>query len=140
MNNPRNGWNVLCYGAGSKAALLDRFHQRYLADHHVCVVLRGYDRAATVDSLLDCIIEGPLRGRGGDTMDSRLAALEAVYGPSTPGAGPDGAVAQLFLLVHNVDAEALRPERSQSALARLAAMPGVHVVASVDMMQAALCE
>lgn len=39
---------------------------------------------------------------------------------------------RLFLFIHNIDGPTLRTDKAQDFLSRLAAIPNVHMVASVD--------
>lgn len=47
---------------------------------------------------------------------------------------------RVFIIVHNLDAPMLRCEKSQTILSRLASMPKIHLVASVDHINCPLCE
>jgi len=68
--------------------------------------------------------------------------------PAAGARGPNGAAAaaaaagrvppHLYLVVHGMDAPSLRSEASQSVLAALAALPQIHLVASVHHRSAAL--
>ena len=44
----------------------------------------------------------------------------------------------LFLIIHNIDGTMLRSEKVQSVLSHLAHVPNVHVIASVDHINAPL--
>lgn len=46
----------------------------------------------------------------------------------------------IFLVIHNIDGTALRGNKQQSVLAQLAMMPKVHIVASIDHINAPLCK
>ncbi|XP_053678125.1 origin recognition complex subunit 2 [Anopheles nili] len=124
------GFNVLLYGLGSKRSLLQSFHRQSLADHSVLVV-NGFFPGLTVKDVLD--------GLAGDLLEIRQTSShnhEAI----------DGIERQLacqphlhvFLLVHNLDGVAMRNERMQSTISRLASIPNVHLVASIDHINAPL--
>lgn len=49
--------------------------------------------------------------------------------------GPDRHV---YLLIHNIDGPMLRGEKTQSALGQLASLPNLHLVASIDHINAPL--
>lgn len=49
--------------------------------------------------------------------------------------GPD---LRVYLLIHNIDGLMLRGEKTQSALGQLAALPNLHLVASIDHINAPL--
>lgn len=53
---------------------------------------------------------------------------------TTPGRAP----AQLYLIIHNIDGEGLRSHQSQTILSTLAAIPQIHIVASIDHVNAPL--
>ena len=50
-------------------------------------------------------------------------------------AGPD---LHIYLLIHNIDGSMLRGEKTQSALGHLASLPNMHLVASIDHINAPL--
>lgn len=50
-------------------------------------------------------------------------------------AGPD---LHVYLLIHNIDGPMLRGEKTQSALGQLASLPNLHLVASLDHINAPL--
>lgn len=45
---------------------------------------------------------------------------------------------QVYLLIHNIDGPMLRGEKTQSALGQLASLPNLHLVASLDHINAPL--
>lgn len=47
---------------------------------------------------------------------------------------------RVCLLIHNVDGPALRDAESQQCLAQISCCPQVHVVASIDHVNAPLCK
>lgn len=49
--------------------------------------------------------------------------------------GPD---LHVYLLIHNIDGPMLRGEKTQSALGQLASLPNLHMVASLDHINAPL--
>lgn len=63
-------------------------------------------------------------------VQDQLDFIEVTY------TGPD--VAPLFIIIHNLDGAMLRAEKTQAAIARLASLPRVHVLASVDHINAPL--
>lgn len=44
----------------------------------------------------------------------------------------------LFIIIHNLDGPMLRATKTQTALAQMAALPGIHLVASFDHINAPL--
>lgn len=49
--------------------------------------------------------------------------------------GPD---LHVYLLIHNIDGPTLRGQKTQSALGQLASLPNLHMVASLDHINAPL--
>ncbi|XP_058056509.1 origin recognition complex subunit 2 [Anopheles bellator] len=124
------GFNVLLYGLGSKRTLLQTFHRQALADRPVLVV-NGFFPALTAKDVMDAVAGDLLdlqlqTSNHNETLDS--IERELSYLPNT----------HLFLLVHNIDGVAMRNERIQAVLCRLASMANVHLVATVDHINAPL--
>lgn len=46
----------------------------------------------------------------------------------------------IFLVIHNIDGVALRGTKQQSLLAQLATLNKVHIIASIDHINAPLCK
>lgn len=63
-------------------------------------------------------------------VQDQLDFIETTY------TGPE--VAPLFIIIHNLDGAMLRAEKTQAAIARLASLPRVHVLASLDHINAPL--
>lgn len=53
---------------------------------------------------------------------------------------PPGPDLHVYLLIHNIDGPMLRGEKTQSALGLLASLPNLHLVASIDHINAPLGE
>lgn len=47
---------------------------------------------------------------------------------------------ELYLLIHNLDSQMLRGERSQQILAQLSSLPSIYLIASIDHINAPLSE
>ncbi|XP_053668094.1 origin recognition complex subunit 2 [Anopheles marshallii] len=124
------GFSVLLYGVGSKRSLLQTFHLKLLANRPVLVV-NGFFPALTVKDVLDAVAN--------DLLDLQLqtsvhheAIDEIEYELSLQ---PD---LHVFLLVHNLDGIAMRGDRMQTTMCRLASIPNVHLVATIDHINAPL--
>lgn len=65
-----------------------------------------------------------------------MSAAET-FGCVSPPSGPD---LHVYLLIHNIDGPMLRGEKTQSALGQLASLPNLHLVASIDHINAPLGE
>jgi len=125
------GFNIVTYGLGSKKSLIHSFHEKFLIDHD-CVVVNGFFPSLTLKSILTTIADDILEIEGGlgagtteEQVDTITAELEA---QST----------HLYLLVHNIDGLTLRSDKVQNCLASLAAHPLLHLVCSIDHINAPL--
>uniref|UniRef100_A0A182P190 Origin recognition complex subunit 2 n=1 Tax=Anopheles epiroticus TaxID=199890 RepID=A0A182P190_9DIPT len=124
------GYSVLLYGLGSKRSLLQAFHHQMLADRPVLVV-NGFFPSLAVKDVLDALANDLLdlqlqTGLHHETIDE--IERELAHQPDL----------HVFLLVHNLDGVAMRHERMQTTLSRLAALPNVHLVATIDHINAPL--
>ncbi|NXG79979.1 ORC2 protein, partial [Baryphthengus martii] len=124
------GFNIVLYGLGSKRDLLEKFRTSLLQDS-VHLVVNGYFPSITVRSILNSITEEVLDHIG--TFRSPLDQLEFIIkrfkeDPSL----------ELYVLIHNLDSQMLRGERSQQILAQLSSLSSVYLIASVDHINAPL--
>uniref|UniRef100_A0A8B9NWL3 Origin recognition complex subunit 2 n=1 Tax=Apteryx owenii TaxID=8824 RepID=A0A8B9NWL3_APTOW len=124
------GFNIVLYGLGSKRDLLEKFRTSVLQDS-VHLVVNGYFPSITVRSVLNSITEEVLEHIG--TFRSPLDQLEFIMkrfkeDPSL----------ELYVLIHNLDSQMLRGERSQQILAQLSSLPSIYLIASIDHINAPL--
>ncbi|NXF00932.1 ORC2 protein, partial [Smithornis capensis] len=124
------GFNIVLYGLGSKHDLLEKFRTSLLQDS-VHLVVNGYFPSITVRSILNSITEEVLEHIG--TFRSPLDQLEFI----TKRFKEDSSL-ELYLLIHNLDSQMLRGERSQQILAQLSSLPSIYLIASVDHINAPL--
>ncbi|XP_077104673.1 origin recognition complex subunit 2-like isoform X4 [Siphateles boraxobius] len=124
------GFNIVIYGLGSKKLLLEKFCSSLLSDcDHV--VVNGFFPSITLKAILNSITadvfqhEGSFRNPG-DQVDFIAKALRE--DPSN----------HVFLIVNNIDGPMLRGDRTQHALGQLAALPNMHLLASIDHINAPL--
>ncbi|KAG1941750.1 origin recognition complex subunit [Pimephales promelas] len=124
------GFNIVIYGLGSKKLLLEKFCSSLLADwDHV--VVNGFFPSITLKAILNSITADVLQHEGsfrnpGDQVDFIVRALRE--DPSN----------HVFLIVNNIDGPMLRGDRTQHALGQLAALPNMHLLASIDHINAPL--
>lgn len=122
------GFNLLLYGYGSKRRLVNRFTTALARRGHVAVV-NGYFPGLGLRDVLA-------------SLEDNLAIPDA---PAPPGAAPleraahrlfahfsSEGVRPLFLVLHNIDAPALKAAKALAVLALLACAPGIHIVATFD--------
>ncbi|XP_041119993.1 origin recognition complex subunit 2 isoform X2 [Polyodon spathula] len=124
------GFNIVLFGLGSKRTLLEKFRTSMLFGS-IHVVINGFFPSITIRSILNSITEEVLEHEGHfrnplDQMDFIVETLKE---------DPD---LQLFLLIHNIDGQMLRGDKTQQILAQLAAVPNLHLIASIDHINAPL--
>ncbi|NXX28262.1 ORC2 protein, partial [Nicator chloris] len=124
------GFNIVLYGLGSKHNLLEKFRTSLLQDS-VHLVVNGYFPSITVRSILNSITEEVLDYIG--TFRSPLDQLEFI----TKRFKEDSSL-ELYVLIHNLDSQMLRGERSQQILAQLSSLPSIYLIASIDHINAPL--
>eukprot|EP00954_Amorphochlora_amoebiformis_P026269 1378189-Amorphochlora_amoeboformis.AAC.1 len=118
------GFNVLLYGVGSKKLLVQRFASRWLTEGPVLVV-NGYFPALNLSGILDSITKDIMQAYS-KTFSSPLEQVDYIK-KFLPTWAPS-----VYVIVHNIDGEALRENDAQSVLARLASIPQIKLVATID--------
>ncbi|XP_071604017.1 origin recognition complex subunit 2 [Heliangelus exortis] len=126
----RLGFNIVLYGLGSKRELLEKFRASVLLDV-VHLVVNGYFPSITVKSILNSITEEVLDYGG--SFCSPFDQLEFIIRKFKE----DSSV-ELYVLIHNLDSQMLRGERSQQILAQLSSLPSIYLIASIDHINAPL--
>ncbi|KAG9042202.1 Origin recognition complex subunit 2 [Tulasnella sp. UAMH 9824] len=141
------GFNLLFYGYGSKRNVLNRFARECLAKKGDVAVLNGFKPGVGVKELLDRI--DALRG---ETEDAAASLVGRASGQAATSAlsGLDlqaqriykhyskTAKRPLYITVHSIDSPMLRTAKSKAVLSLLASSPRIHLVGSVDHMNAPL--
>ncbi|XP_051876056.1 origin recognition complex subunit 2 isoform X2 [Pristis pectinata] len=124
------GFSILLYGLGSKRELLEEFRCQML-EGTVHLVVNGFFPSITLKSILNSITEEILQYDGSfrNPMDQLGFIIRAFNEDPT---------LDLYLLIHNIDGQMLRGDRNQQILSQLAAIPGVHLLASIDHLNAPL--
>jgi len=120
------GYSVVCYGLGSKKSLLHDFHEDFLLDRD-CVVVNGFFPSLTVKQILATITEDILEIEG--NFSSTSEHVEEIFSSIT---------SDIYLLIHNIDGPTLRTSKVQATLANLASHPLIHLVCSIDHINAPL--
>ncbi|KAH9934952.1 origin recognition complex, subunit 2, partial [Fomitopsis serialis] len=134
----REGFSLLFYGYGSKRGVLNASQGRSQAEKgrggHV-VIANGFLPGFALKDLLNSVERSP-PARALDAQMSSGAGVDAqvqrIYDYFSSADGDE----RLFLVIHNIDGSGLRGPKAQTAIGRLARAPRVHVVASVDNVQA----
>ncbi|KAH0621637.1 hypothetical protein JD844_023161 [Phrynosoma platyrhinos] len=126
------GFNIVLYGLGSKRELLENFRISLL-QNSVHIVVNGFFPSITVKSILNSITEEVLDYMGSfrspqDQLDLIMKRFKE--DPSL----------ELYLLIHNLDSQMLRGDKSQQILGQLSSLPNVYFIASIDHINAPLSE
>ena len=123
-------FNLLFYGYGSKRKLLTSLAERIYTGPGSVIVVNGYLPTLTTRDILTTISTALI---GADHSTKLTATFENITALLSD---PDAQ--KLTLVIHNIDGDALRQEKSQTLLAQLAAHPNISVIASVDHIRAPL--
>ncbi|THU91421.1 origin recognition complex subunit 2, partial [Dendrothele bispora CBS 962.96] len=161
------GWNVLCYGFGSKRTLLNEF-ARGRKGH--AVVINAFrpdfvfkDVLYAIEQNLPGLAEFQLSSSSssststssasyasGSTSTSSIDAqiyriksfLRYTFSSSSSSSSSSKSLKpkprSLYLIIHNIDSPQLRSQKTQSYLSSLALDPHIHIVASIDHVNAPL--
>ncbi|XP_078376067.1 origin recognition complex subunit 2-like isoform X2 [Oculina patagonica] len=131
MFHLRNGFSILLYGLGSKKVLLDQFRSSKLSAH-LQVVVNGFFPSLTIKNVLNIITEEILLHDGSfksltDQCDFIKQALSN-----------EKCSEEVFVIIHNIDGSMLRSKKTQTVLSLLAEVDGLHIIASIDHINAPL--
>ncbi|XP_006862052.1 PREDICTED: origin recognition complex subunit 2 [Chrysochloris asiatica] len=124
------GFNIVLYGLGSKRDLIERFRTTMLQDS-VHVVINGFFPGISVKSVLNSITEEVLDHVG--TFRSVLDQLDWIVDKFKQ----DSSL-ELFLLIHNLDSQMLRGDKSQQIIGQLSSLHNIYLIASIDHLNAPL--
>lgn len=127
-----SGFNLVFYGYGSKRNLLNEFAQSSLTDGPL-IVVNGFFPSISIKDILIKISAGALGTTGPTGQISDHVKYICDYFSD-----PDREYESLYIVIHNLDGPNLRNERSQTALSMLANAENIHLVASVDHINAGL--
>lgn len=151
------GYNLNLYGVGSKINLILDFVNEYLLEWYektlqeddeypVVMVVNGYNPSTklktVVHDITSAIITPEVRKQNGLRMPKHV--LEAFpflirFMKKQLTYHKNGlAKVKLILVVHNIDGEPFRDERSQNLLSQLAALPDVWLITSTDNISSSL--
>ncbi|KAA0707367.1 Origin recognition complex subunit 2 [Triplophysa tibetana] len=124
------GFNILIFGLGSKKLLLEKFRRSMLSDFDHLVV-NGFFPSMTLKLILNSITGDILEHDG--TFRNPSDQIDFIV--NTLKEDPDN---HIFLIINNIDGAMLRGDRNQQALGQLASIPNMHLVASIDHINAPL--
>jgi origin recognition complex subunit 2 len=144
----RAGFNVLLYGFGSKKALLEDFEKRFCVDGGV-IVVNGFFPSLKPKQVLvaaAAALSGQDASQGGTSgandanskvESATTESLLAQIASATKGSR-DAKPKRLYIVLHNIDGSQLRSSEAQALLGELASMDRVHLIASIDHVNAPL--
>ena len=129
------GFNILCYGLGSKRRILNQFATTHCSKQGHVVIGNGFQPDFNLKDLLSAV--------------ENIPAIKKLDWPSTTVekqgrriydffAQPSQQNSHLYIVIHNIDAAPLRTARSKSILALVAHHPRIHIIASIDLLNAPL--
>lgn len=126
------GFSILLYGLGSKRSIIQSFQKSMLSKYD-SVIVNGFFPGLTLKEILDDIANKLLE------LDLPLGNLNVVVDLIEEEMEMRSNY-HLFLLVHNIDGVVLRNDKTQTILSRLAKIKNVHMIASVDHINAPMCK
>ncbi|KAK6521669.1 Origin recognition complex subunit 2 [Arthrobotrys conoides] len=132
------GFNILLYGYGSKRKLLMEFIKKEAALGNHVVVVNGYVGGLTIRDIINMVVNAVLGMNHGvrfgvnvnEMMDSVLQILDEHREKDED--------KSVTLLVHSIDAAALRTPQTQALLAQLSSHPAIRLIASSDNILSSL--
>lgn len=127
----RNGFNILLYGLGSKRVLLDQFRSSKLSSS-VQVVVNGFFPSLTIKNVLNILTEEVLM------YDGSFKSVTDQCDYIKQNLCSDKCSEEIFLVIHNIDGSMLRSKKTQTILSLLAEVDTLHVIASIDHINAPL--
>lgn len=132
----REGFNLMCYGYGSKRELLNNF-VRLMVDDGPVIAVNGYfpslhvkDVVSKVWQVVECFSQLGI--------DSNASTLENQLASAMMHLNSEESKLRVYLLLHNIDGMNLRNDRAQETLAKLASCSHLHLITSVDHLQSPL--
>lgn len=123
------GFNIIIYGIGSKQCVLQQFCETYPARPYI--IVNGFFPTLTVKDILNEIRTGLDAINAHARTDHEIVDDIAVAFQRSP-------KMHLFLVIHNIDGPMLRKNKDQHILSRLAKIPNIHLLTSVDHINAPL--
>ena len=123
-------FNIVLYGLGSKRDLLNEFHQEML-DSNDALVVNGYFPSLSIKQILSTVINDilELKTNIGTSLTEQADCILKAY---------NSMMDDLYLIVHNIDGSTLRNENAQSIFAKLSGHPKIHLICSIDHINAPL--
>lgn len=128
------GFNIICYGYGSKRRLLNHFALKHCSTAGHVVVVNGFQPSFNVKELISSIESLPdLRNSPllSNSIEHQAQRINQFFSKRAP-------CRDLYLIIHNIDAPGLRSVKAKTFLSQIALNPRIHLVASVDHINSPL--
>ena len=126
------GFNIVLFGLGSKKSLIEEFRTGTL-DGEDCVVVNGFFPSLTTKHILNSLSSDLLEHDG--AFSSVVEQVEFVRQEQNSVRRKGRPI---YLIVHNIDGPNLRGEKAQGMLTQLVAIPSIHLICSIDHINAPL--
>lgn len=134
MFEMQEGFNILCYGYGSKRNFLNEFATTVCSKRGHVVIANGFQPNFSIKDLMCRIEEVPgldeFEGSSG-TVDKQATRIHEFFAQPTQ-------KRHLYLVIHNVDSPPLRTTRARAILGLLGLNPRIHIIASIDHINSSL--
>ncbi|KAJ7606855.1 origin recognition complex, subunit 2 [Roridomyces roridus] len=128
------GFNILCYGFGSKRNILNQFASSRCSKAGHVIVVNGFQPELSIRDMLDSIENVPgitSLPLASSTTDSQTRRIYDFFSRSRK-------QRHLYLVIHNIDGFLMRTPKAKAPLSVLALHPHIHVIASVDHINSPL--
>ncbi|XP_058791170.1 origin recognition complex subunit 2 [Phymastichus coffea] len=129
LHTMEEGFTVLLHGVGSKRTLINNFYKKMIPDEPT-LIINGFFPSLTIKDILDNIMTELLGLEQVPNQNECFEIIEKIMKTY-----PDD---RMYLLIHNLDGGMLRTNKAQDVLSRLANIPNIHMLASVDHINAPL--
>ncbi|KAL1415681.1 hypothetical protein MTO96_029047 [Rhipicephalus appendiculatus] len=126
----REGFTILLHGPGSKLKLLQKFKEAVLADF-ASITVNGFNPSLSYTEILHSILQCIPRGDAASSLGSALVNHIVEHFSRND-------VEDIFILINNIDGLGLRSAKVQEILSTLSIATHIHIIASVDHINAAL--
>lgn len=126
------GFNIICYGLGSKRRVLNQFATEVCSKRGHVVVANGFQPDFSIKDMLSSIEDIPAMQKLdliSTTPDKQARRIHDFFLEQK---------VHLYLIIHNIDASPFRAPKAKPILALLAHNPHIHLIASVDHINAPL--
>lgn len=121
----RQNFNLLLYGVGSKKDIVKKFVERFAKKHPV-IVVNGYFPDVTTREISDKICQIlKIDSNASDVVEETRRKMSEYD-------------VKIYLAVNNIDGIMLRNKKSQTVLSQFAKIEKMHVIATVDHINAPL--